>query len=87
MDALYLAPPTHLNSPIAGHLGCETEEGSVGPVIRTNAEKMTTVPGVYAVGDITRSAHTVSWAIADGVTAGLAVHRSLVFGSESTLPR
>jgi thioredoxin reductase len=40
---------------------------------------MTTVPGVYAAGDITRGAHTVTWAVADGVTAGLAVHRSLVF--------
>lgn len=40
---------------------------------------MTTVSGVYAAGDITRGAHNVTWASADGVTAGLAVHRSLIF--------
>jgi thioredoxin reductase len=40
---------------------------------------MTTVTGVYAAGDITRSAHNVTWASADGVMAGMAVHRSLVF--------
>ncbi|HZG67309.1 MAG TPA: hypothetical protein VEZ12_11230 [Herpetosiphonaceae bacterium] len=55
------------------------DEGPFGSIIRTDAEKMTTVSGVYAAGDITRSAHNVTWASADGVTAGMAVHRSLVF--------
>jgi thioredoxin reductase len=36
------------------------------------------VPGVYAAGDITRDAHNATWASADGVTAGTAVHRSLI---------
>lgn len=79
VDALYIGPPTRLNSAIAEQLGCALEDGTFGPVIRTDAMKMTTVPDVYAVGDITRSTHTVTWACADGVTAGLAVHRSLVF--------
>lgn len=79
LDALYLGPPTRLNSDIAQQLGCETEAGTWGTVIRTDEQKMTTVPGVYAAGDITRSSHNVTWASADGVTAGLAVHRSLVF--------
>jgi thioredoxin reductase len=79
VDALYLGPRTRLNSEIAHQLGCDMEEGSYGPVIRTDAQKLTTVTGVYAAGDITRSSHNVTWASADGVTAGLAVHRSLVF--------
>jgi thioredoxin reductase len=79
VDALYVGPRTHLNSDIAQQLGCEIEEGTFGPIIRTDAQKMTTVPGVYAAGDITRSAHNVTWASADGVTAGTAVHQSLVF--------
>ena len=78
-DALYLGPRTRLNSEIAQQLGCELDDAQFGPIIRTDAEKMTTVAGVYAAGDITRGAHTVTWAAADGVTAGLAVHRSLVF--------
>ena len=40
---------------------------------------MTTVPGVYAAGDIAREAHNVTWACADGITAGTALHRSLIF--------
>ncbi|HYP41185.1 MAG TPA: NAD(P)/FAD-dependent oxidoreductase [Chloroflexia bacterium] len=79
VDALYLGPPTRLNSEIAQQLGCELDEGTFGSIIRTDDSKMTTVSGVYAAGDITRSAHNVTWASADGVTAGMAVHRSLVF--------
>jgi thioredoxin reductase len=79
VDALYLGPRTRLNSEVAHQLGCETDEGTFGPIIRTDPQRMTTVPGVYAAGDITRSAHNVTWASADGVTAGVALHRSLVF--------
>jgi thioredoxin reductase len=79
VDALFLGPPTRLNSEIAQQLGCELDEGPFGPIIRTDAVKMTTVPGVYAAGDITRGAHNITWAGADGVMAGMAVHRSLIF--------
>jgi thioredoxin reductase len=81
LDALYLGPPTRLNSDIAQQLGCELEEGFFGPFLRTDGDKMTTVPSVYAAGDITRAVHNVTWAAADGVTAGTALHRSLVFPS------
>jgi len=78
-DALYVGPRTRLNSGIAQQLGCELDDAQLGQIIRTDGEKMTTVPGVYAAGDITRGAHTVTFAAADGVIAGLAVHRSLNF--------
>ncbi|QRE74892.1 NAD(P)/FAD-dependent oxidoreductase [Methylobacterium aquaticum] len=79
IDALYLAPRTRMNSPLAERLGCALDEGPVGPVIRTDAAKLTTVAGVYAAGDIARAPHSVSWAVADGVTAGISVHQSLAF--------
>lgn len=79
IDALYLAPQTRLNSPIAGQLGCAIDDTPLGPVIRTDAAKLTTVPGVYAAGDIARSPHNATWAAADGVTAGVSLHQSLVF--------
>jgi thioredoxin reductase len=78
VDALYLGPRTRLNSGIAEQLGCVLDEGRFGSIIRTDDTKMTSVPGVYAAGDITRDAHNVTWACADGVTAGTSVHRSLV---------
>lgn len=79
IDALYIGPRNHLNSDLAEGLGCETELSPLGRVIVTDPQKATTVPGVYAAGDITRAFHNVTWACADGVMAAGAVHRSLVF--------
>lgn len=78
--ALYVAPRNRLNSDLAEQLGCGIDEGPYGQVIRTDPMKATTLPNVFAAGDITRSAHTVTFACADGVAAGVSVHRSLVFG-------
>ncbi|TAJ91738.1 MAG: NAD(P)/FAD-dependent oxidoreductase [Reyranella sp.] len=80
LAALYVAPQSCLASPIAGQLGAAIDEGPAGPIIRTDADRMTSVPGLYAAGDIARAPHSVSWAVADGVTAGTSLHRALVFG-------
>lgn len=80
IDALYLAPRSVLASPLAERLGVAIDEGAVGLIIRTDADRMTTLPGLYAAGDIARAPHSVSWAVADGVTAGTSAHRALVFG-------
>ena len=79
IDALYVGPRTRLNSAIAQQLGCGVYEGRFGSIIRTDDARMTTVPGVYAAGDITREMHNVTFAAADGVMAATALHRSLVF--------
>jgi len=81
IDALYLAPRTRLNSPIAEQLGCALDDGPLGPVLRTDPAKLTSVPGVYAAGDAARVLHNATWAAADGVTAGVSLHQSLVFES------
>lgn len=80
LSALYVAPRSCLSSPLAERLGAEVEDGPMGPMILTDAGRMTRVPGLYAAGDIARAPHSVSWAVADGVTAGTSVHRALVFG-------
>ena len=80
VEALYVAPQSCLASPIAEQLGVAIDDGPVGPIIRTDADRMTSVPGLYAAGDIARAPHSVSWAVADGVTAGTSLHRALVFG-------
>lgn len=78
--ALYIAPRSCFTSPLAEQLGAGIDEGPLGPLIRTYGDKMTSVPGLYAAGDIARMPHSVSWAVADGVTAGTSAHRALVFG-------
>jgi thioredoxin reductase len=81
VDALYLAVRSRQNSDIARQLGCEMEEVPFGSIIRTDAQKNTTVPGVYAAGDIARGMQSATFASADGVMAGVATHQSLVFGA------
>ncbi|MCR4267875.1 NAD(P)/FAD-dependent oxidoreductase [Nitratireductor sp. ZSWI3] len=80
VSALYLAPDSRPQSPIAEQLGCTFEDAPFGRIIRTDALKRTGVPGVFAAGDITRMAHNATFASADGVQAGASVHQSLVFG-------
>lgn len=79
VDALYIGTRTRFNSAIAEQLGCELDEAPSGPIIRTDDQKATSIAGVYAAGDITRGAHSTTFASADGVMAGTALHRSLVF--------
>ena len=77
-QALFVAPRTSLASPLAAQLGCAIDEGMLGPVIRVDEMKATTVPGVFAAGDATRSMHNATFASADGVMAGVAAHRALI---------
>ena len=76
---LYLATPTRLRSAIAEQLGCAFEDGPFGKVIATDAARMTSVPGVYAAGDIARVPQNATFASADGVQAGMSVHQALIF--------
>ena len=81
VDALFTNSRTRMASSLAEQLGCEFDEGPSGRFIRTGADKQTTVSGVYAAGDAARAGHNASWAVADGVTAGISAHQSL------TLPK
>lgn len=59
---------------LARQLGCRlTEEGYV----EVDHEAATSVPGVYAAGDVTPGLHLVQVAAAKGATAGVACARSL----------
>lgn len=81
LDALYVAAATRPASPLAEQLGCAFDDGPMGPAIRTDANKLTTVPGVYAAGDATLMRHNATLASAEGVLAGVGAHQALVFGT------
>ena len=51
----------------------------MGMQVRTDAESKTTVPGIFACGDVTRVPHSVSLAVGNGAMAGVQVHRSLLW--------
>ena len=62
-------------SPLAQQLGCRTTEGGECVWVDENGE--TSVPGVYAAGDMTPGTQLVQIAAAKGVTAGVACAMSL----------
>lgn len=78
VHALFVASKTHMASPLAMQLGCAFDDGPLGPVIRTDEFRQTTVPGVYAAGDAAIPMSNATLASASGVMAGVCVHRALV---------
>lgn len=81
VEAMFVAPHTRPASPLAEQLGCAFDDGPMGRVLRVDAMKMTTVPGVYAAGDLAMMFSNATLASADGLMAGVSMHRSLVFGA------
>ncbi len=79
LDGLFTATATKPSSQLAEQLGCAFDEGPMGPFIRVNEMKETSVPGVIACGDAARVAGSVALAVGDGAMAGAATHRSLMF--------
>ncbi|MGK9050304.1 NAD(P)/FAD-dependent oxidoreductase [Neorhizobium petrolearium] len=78
---LFTMPRTEIGSPIAEELGCALEDGPMGPFIRTDETKQTSIAGVFACGDAARAAGSVALAVGDGAMAGTAAHRFLMFGA------
>ncbi len=80
IDALFTHPPAKFSTDIGVQLGCETRDGALGPYFTTGDWKGTTIEGVTAAGDIARPSPSISYAVADGVAAGVFTHRSLFAG-------
>lgn len=62
------------NAELAEQLGCErAEDGS----IEVDSDGRTSVPDVYAVGDVTHGQNQTSIAMGNGARAGIAIHKEL----------
>ncbi len=66
-------------SPLPTQLGCAIEDGPMGERVTTDARRETTVPGVFACGDMAMPAASIAFAVGDGMLAGVAAHQSLIF--------
>ncbi|VWC57321.1 thioredoxin reductase [Burkholderia lata] len=80
VDALFVGARTAMASDLAQQLGCAFDDGPLGPVVRVDALKQTSVAGVFAAGDASTPMSNATFASASGVMAGVAAHRSLIFG-------
>lgn len=63
---------------LADQLGCAFDEGMMGRTVTVDAMQATSVPGVWAAGDLASQMAAAFMAAASGARAGLAVHRSLL---------
>jgi thioredoxin reductase len=80
MDGLFTLTHTRMASPLAHELGCEFEDSPFGNFVRRTPMFETTVPGVFACGDMARMAGNVAINVGDGAMVGAATHRSLIGG-------
>ncbi|OSY41546.1 MULTISPECIES: bifunctional NAD(P)/FAD-dependent oxidoreductase/class I SAM-dependent methyltransferase [Pseudonocardia] len=79
-DALTVSPPARARAGFLDGLGLATVEhpSGLGDHLPADPTGATTVPGVYAAGNVTDPMATVPLAVAAGVTAGAAITRDLV---------
>ena len=84
LSGLFLAPQTAPSCNLAEQLGCETRDGPTGPYLAVDPMQATSVPGVFAAGDLASPMPNATLAAAAGVMAGGAAHRSLIFDAELT---
>lgn len=66
-------------SPLPAEMGCALDETPMGLQIRTSTAQETSVPGVFACGDLASVPHSVSLAVGNGAMTGIHLHRSLVW--------
>lgn len=79
LDAIFINTQTSMTDRLAEQLGCALGEGASGPIVQTDHQCETSIPGVFACGDIMRSSGKIALSIGDGTIAGIAAHQSLIF--------
>lgn len=78
-SVLFLRTTLRPRTELAVQLGCElTDEPPVPALIRVDAMGQTTVPGVYAAGDVTTRMQQVAMAVSTGAAAGAMINHELV---------
>ncbi|WP_411886013.1 NAD(P)/FAD-dependent oxidoreductase [Polaromonas sp. YR568] len=78
IKALLVGTQVRMASPLAEALGCAFDDSPFGPIVRIDAWGTTSVAGVYAAGDMARVPHSITFAMASGVAAGIRLHSSLI---------
>lgn len=79
-DGLFVAPLSIVNLPQMGFQSDFLKKGPFGEYIEVNDTLETCVSGIFSCGNTVNPAASVAIAVGDGVKAGTAVHKSLIFG-------
>ena len=84
LAGLFIAPQTAPSTEIGAMLHCAVKDGPTGPYLDVDAMQTTSVPGVFAAGDLANPMANATLAAAAGVVAGVAAHQSLIFDPDLT---
>ncbi len=78
MRALYLVSWQEPAADLGEALGCAVEETPMGRHLKVDEQQRTTVPGVFAAGDLARPFPSATQAASTGNRAGAACHQDLL---------
>jgi len=80
LQGLYVAPTITLVSPLITMLNLQVKETPMGTIVSVDEMKQSSTKGVFVAGDISNPMQNGTLAISSGMMAGVAAHRSLIFG-------
>ncbi len=79
LDSIFFHVASGPGSTLAADLGCALEEDQeMEGILSVDREFQTTVPGVYAAGDIVPGSRLAMRAASEGIRAALGIHKSLI---------
>ena len=78
LDVLFAHPRNRPSAPFHETLSLGTTEGPMGLVLAIDERRQTTVPGIYAAGDLANPMASVTLATAHGAMAGIFAQQSML---------
>lgn len=81
VKALFVTPQAHVRSSIPHDRGLALKDTPIGRILDTDETGQTSLPGLYAAGDIALGPANISLAAASGVKTGVFLHHSLIWPS------
>jgi thioredoxin reductase len=75
---VFVRPPQRPRNELAVRLGCEVNDDAIPGLIRVDPTWQTTVPGIYAVGDVATPMQQIAMAVSSGAMAGAMANHALV---------
>ena len=78
VDVLFAHPRNKPSANLHEALGLETVDGPMGIVLKVDDQRQTTVPGIYAAGDLANPMASVTLATSHGAMAGIFAQQSML---------
>lgn len=78
VDVLFAHPRNQPSASLHAALGLETTDGPMGIVLKVDERRETSVPGIYAAGDLAHPMASVTLASSHGAMAGIFAQQSML---------